>query len=179
MAAAVLILLFPRRGRISFLLTRRPHFLSTHAGQVALPGGAYEPGDADLWDTALREAREELGIVTRGVRRLGRVESVPVSVTGYVVTPFVGWSPCALEIHPEPSEVAEVIEVALDELLEPGAIREEAWILHGSARQVAFFQLGDTQVWGATARILTLFCRRLNVTFGTDGLEPGSVRPFA
>src|SRR5438270_12158952 len=89
--AAVLALLFSRNEHISLLLTERPFNLSRHAGQISLPGGAVEAHDADLWQTALRETREELGIRTGRIQPLGRLSTIYVVASDYLVSPFVAW----------------------------------------------------------------------------------------
>lgn len=174
--AAVLVLLFPRASEASFLLTARPNTLSRHPGQISLPGGAREPGDRDLWDTALRETGEELGVKTGRLRRLGRLELVWVAASDYAVTPFVAWNPVPPVIHPNPREVAEVIEVPVRALLDPMTLVEERWELRGSHWHVSFYQLGEARVWGATARMLGDLAQRVYPSLERP-LIPGSVRP--
>lgn len=175
--AAVLLVLFPRGNQVSFLLTARPDTLSRHPGQISLPGGAVEPRDSALWHTALRETQEELGMRTGRLRLLGRLEAVPVVVSNYLITPFVGWNPVPPRLRPDPREVAEVIEVPLDILLDPSAVREELWELRGGYWIVSFYRFGDKSVWGATARILSSLARRLRPTEAGADYLPGSMRP--
>jgi 8-oxo-dGTP pyrophosphatase MutT (NUDIX family) len=175
--AAVLLLLFSRGERVSFLLTGRPHTLSRHPGQISLPGGAAEPGDITLWQTALRESQEEIGLKTGRLRPLGRLETVEVTVSNYLITPFVAWNPVPPRLHPDPREVAEVIEVPLDALLDPTAVSEEVWELRGMLRSVIVYRFGETLVWGATARILAHLAVRLRPEEPPMPLMPGSVRP--
>jgi 8-oxo-dGTP pyrophosphatase MutT (NUDIX family) len=177
--AAVLILLYPHEDAISLLLTRRPHTLSTHAGQISLPGGAREAEDLNLWQTALREVREELGIETCGLTRIGRLPDVPVLVSNYVIAPFVAWSRHAPEPRPDPVEVSEILEVRLEELLDPNAICEEPWELREGTWLVTYFRVREDAVWGATARILSLFCRYLSDAFSRVVDAPGSIRPLS
>ncbi|MDP9224312.1 MAG: CoA pyrophosphatase, partial [Actinomycetota bacterium] len=73
------------------LFTVRTDTVSSHKGQISFPGGSLDPGDASAEDGALRETREELGIDTHQVRLLGRLDSVPTFVSGYVIHPIVGW----------------------------------------------------------------------------------------
>src|SRR5882724_1086668 len=88
-------------------LVRRADEMRLHGGQVALPGGKYETGDRDLLTTALREAEEEIGLFTSRVDVLGRLDDY-VTVTGFVVTPFVGWIGEPFIPRPLASEVARV-----------------------------------------------------------------------
>jgi 8-oxo-dGTP pyrophosphatase MutT (NUDIX family) len=176
--AAVLILLFPRDNEVCLLLTRRPRTLRTHAGQISLPGGSWEPNDLDLWHTALRETREELGIDTHGLELLGLLDAVPVAASGYLISPFVAWSPHVPDLSPDPAEVSGIVEVAIQALLDPASIGEEVWELRQRAWLVTFFRLGDVVIWGATARILSLLCRSLHEGFAEREHKPGSVRPL-
>jgi 8-oxo-dGTP pyrophosphatase MutT (NUDIX family) len=173
----VLVLLFPRGSEVTFILTARPNTLAHHAGQISLPGGVAEPGDVDLWHTALRETQEELGIRTGRVRPLGQLDSVSLTVSNYVIAPFVGWNPLPPVLRPDPGEVAECIEVPLSRLFDPLAVQEEKWELRGDVWYVCFFRLDDRIVWGATARILADLASRLHQPGFSEPLIPGSVRP--
>jgi 8-oxo-dGTP pyrophosphatase MutT (NUDIX family) len=173
--AAVLALLYPRGNGVSFVLTERPAGLTRHAGQVSLPGGVVEPEDASPWEASLRETREELGVRTGRIRPLGGLPPVQVQVTGYHILPFVGWSPVRPRLRPDPREVASVLEVDLELLLDRRSVETETWILRGARWRVSLFRFGDTVVWGATARILT----DLAVSLGgqVPSPAPGSVLP--
>lgn len=173
--AAVLVLLYPRHDRITFALTVRPDTLPRHPGQISLPGGMEEAHDRSLWETAVREAREELGLLPGRVVPLGRLDDVKVRVSESVITPFVGWNPVPPRFKPDRNEVAEVVEVPLKSMLHPDAIEEETWELRGSQWQVAFYRLSDRVVWGITALILSDFHTRLEA--GARTVRPGSVRP--
>jgi 8-oxo-dGTP pyrophosphatase MutT (NUDIX family) len=152
--AAVLI---PIVGRPSptLLFTVRTETVSSHKGQISFPGGSVDPRDASPEAAALREANEELGIRAADVRILGRLDSVPTFVTGYVIHPFVGWLQEAPRLQPSDAEVASVLQVPLADLgndirAEPGAPHRgrtyptESWIWR------------DQVIWGATARIIRL-----------------------
>jgi len=175
--AAVLILLYPRDELINFALTVRPDTLSRHPGQISLPGGMAEPGDVTLWETAMRETQEELGVSTGRIVPLGRLDDVKVRIEENVITPFVGWNPVPPRFKPDRNEVAEVVEIPLQSLLHPGAIDEETWELRGSQWQVAFYRLSDRVVWGITGLILSDFHTRLEA--GARAIRPGSVRPVS
>lgn len=153
--AAVLVLLYPRDGVITLALTARPETMSRHPGQISLPGGMAEAHDATLWDTAVRETREELGLMPGRVMPLGRLNDVGPRVGDSIITPFVGWNPVSPRFRPDPTEVAEVLEVPLDALLLPDAIEQETWELRGSEWLVSFYRLGNRVVWGITGMILS------------------------
>ena len=175
--AAVLVLLFPRGSDVAFVLTARPNTLARHAGQISLPGGVTEPGDVDLWHTALRETQEELGVRTGRIRPLGQLDPVSLVASNYVIAPYVGWNPFPPVLRPDPAEVAECIEVPVRLLFDPLTVQEEKWELRGDLWHVCFFRLDDKIVWGATARILADLASRLHHPGFREPLIPGSVRP--
>jgi 8-oxo-dGTP pyrophosphatase MutT (NUDIX family) len=172
----VLVLLFPRNSDVRFLLTTRPDTLARHAGQISLPGGRMESHDCTLWDTARREAREELGIRTGRLVQLGRLDPVPVVVSNHLIWPFVAWNPIAPRIDPDPREVAAVVEVSLASLLDPAAVQDEEWEYRGASWQVTLYRFGDVAVWGATARVLADLASRLIPDSAKDARFPGQVR---
>ena len=174
--AAVLLLLYGDRGDVEFLLTERPSTLSRHAGQISLPGGMEEAEDTDLVQTALRETREELGVDPQILHILGRLSPLTMRVSDVLLVPFVAWTPRPPVVKPDPSEVAEVLRVPLNALLDPDAIREESWELRGSRWRVTFYRHGTHQIWGATAHILHDLATRMGAT-RVSGDPPGSVVP--
>lgn len=176
--SAVLVLLFPSRQDVSFLLTERPHSLSSHAGQMSLPGGAREPEDENLCATALRETSEELGIDTTDLEVLGRLEDVDVRVSGYTITPFVAWSDHPPHVRPQPNEVASVLPVPLHALLAGEAVRHETWDMRGSLWEVSLYRFSGFAVWGATARILAHLAARFESDVPAPHPLPGHVRPL-
>ena len=155
--SAVLVLLYEHRGEPWVVLTRRAAHLRHHAGEVSFPGGRREPGDADLWATALREAAEEVGLDPSTVRPAGRLDSFITISSRSLVCPFLATVAGRPDLVPEPSEVEKVLHVALAELTEEAAWREEVWALgaaFGGERAMTFFELPGDTVWGATAAVL-------------------------
>lgn len=157
---AVLVLLFRRQEGLHFVLTRRREDLAAHAGQISLPGGRREDGES-LQETALREAYEEIGVDPQTVTILGRLTPLYISPSDFEVFPFVGWRDETPAFVPQLSEVAEIIEAPLKEILDKGSRREEVWERSGISVQVPYFQIGTHKVWGATAMMLSEFAERL------------------
>jgi len=159
--AAGLVLLYPHRpdgatdeSTPHLVLTRRTAALRRHSGQISLPGGRYDREDGSLLRTALRETEEELGVDPAGLTVWGRLETEHIVASHYVLTPFVAFAPRRPEIRPAPAEVAEVIDLPLVLLLDPGTVEEEVWDFQGMARRVSFFRYREHKIWGATARVL-------------------------
>ncbi len=164
----VLILLYPGEGTLSFVLTRRTETVATHKGQIALPGGSQEPGDLHPGDAALREACEELGVCRAQVELLGRLAPLYVVVSDFEVHPFVAYTPCRPAFRADPTEVAEVLEMSLRDLLNDACKAEERWQVGGFELDVPFYRLGAYAVWGATAIILSELEQRLRAALSVE-----------
>lgn len=151
--AAALLLLFSRADRPHLVLTLRASHLSHHADQVSLPGGRIEP-DESPEQAALREAQEEIGVSPDIVRPLGRLSPVHIPVSGFTLHVVVGVATDAPIFEPDPREVARVLEVPLSELTDPQRLKRGAWVREGRELDVPYFEVGNLQVWGATAMAL-------------------------
>ena len=129
--------------------------MRAHAGQVAFPGGARDPGDADLVATALREADEELAIPAQSVDVLGVLDDVPTP-TGYVITPVVGLVRGPVALVPSPDEVAALFFAEVDLLRDPARYRStgEREFL-GIRYAMHEYHWERWRIWGATARMVT------------------------
>jgi 8-oxo-dGTP pyrophosphatase MutT (NUDIX family) len=159
--AAVLVLLTVTDGRAEVLLIRRPAHLRHHAGQMACPGGSREAGDATLWETAIREAEEEVAVSREAVTRVGPLPAVDIRVSGFTVVPWVGWTPARPALVPAAAEVAEVLWVPLDLLRR---VYRRAWRQRGDLRfETPEFSLPQGVVWGATGRMLEQLFERFPV----------------
>jgi 8-oxo-dGTP pyrophosphatase MutT (NUDIX family) len=154
--AAVLVGLVDRPAGLTVLLTERAAHLKDHAGQVSFPGGRIESGDAGPIGAALREAEEEVGLRRQQVAVAGCLETL-LTVTGFMVTPVVGF--VAPEFTPEPdrTEVAEVFEVPLAYVLDTGNVRVSYRERLGSTLRVYELEYGGHRIWGATASMLMNF----------------------
>lgn len=162
-SGAVLLLLFPLQGRLDLVLTRRTEELSNHRGQISLPGGGQEAGEA-LEATAIREACEELGVGLDGIRVLGSLAPLYIPPSDFEIHPFVAYCASRPEFAPAPAEVAELLEVPLERILEPWVHLEEERSIRGHWVQVPFYNLGKHKAWGATAMVLSELEQRLWVT---------------
>jgi 8-oxo-dGTP pyrophosphatase MutT (NUDIX family) len=151
--AAVLVPLVERPAGLTVLLTRRTDHLRDHPGQISFPGGRVAADDLSPLATALRETREELGISSALVELAGYLPAQAV-VTGFAVTPVVGFLPGSLVVLPDPVEVAEAFEVPLAFILDPANAISGLRRIGRVEIPVQEFRYASHRIWGATANIL-------------------------
>jgi 8-oxo-dGTP pyrophosphatase MutT (NUDIX family) len=172
--AAVLLALSPVDGKddLGLVLVRRPDSMRTHAGQVALPGGAVDPDDPDGIAAALREANEEVGLDPASVRVLGSLDRSYIPVSNFDVLPVVGLWDGRAPLRPNPAEVAGILRPTLRQLADPanhGTMPIAELVgdagLRGRAPDLAspVFWVDGVIVWGFTAGLLVLFLRSLGL----------------
>ena len=154
--AAALMLVYPGERGPSIPLTVRASGLARHAGQISLPGGAADLGET-LAETAVREAQEEIGIDPASVDVLGELTPVWVLVSGFTLHPVVAVTHERPTFVPATGEVAEILEVSLEDLRDASRIRRGTRVREGVAVEYPYFDLLGHQVWGATAMILGEF----------------------
>jgi 8-oxo-dGTP pyrophosphatase MutT (NUDIX family) len=162
--AAALILLYPGAEGPSFPLTVRRHDLPVHAGQVSLPGGGIDPGEAP-GAAALREAHEELGIDPGAVRLIGPLSPLWVIVSNFVVRPFVGVTDARPAFCAAPREVAELVETPLSAIRDPARVVWTSRMRDGVRVHYPYFDFGGHHVWGATAMMLSELASILDPSF--------------
>jgi 8-oxo-dGTP pyrophosphatase MutT (NUDIX family) len=162
--AAVLLPVYrDGEGRLRLVLVRRS-MGGRHGGQLALPGGNREPGDADLRATALRETEEEIGLPADGIDVVAELPPVETRSTGFRIHPYVGrLAKPPGEWRLQAAEIAGIVDVAVDELAAPGAKREQllefpTW---PEPRMTPVIPIGDDLLWGVTLRILEPVLPRL------------------
>jgi 8-oxo-dGTP pyrophosphatase MutT (NUDIX family) len=158
--AAVLIGLIEREAGPTVLLTRRADTLRRHTGQVALPGGRQDPGETH-WETALREAHEEVGLEPRFVEPIGL--STPYQTgTGYLITPVVAFVRPGFTLTANPGEVADIFETPFAFLMDLANYEEHERALPTGERRRFYATTHDEKyIWGATAGILRALYERL------------------
>jgi 8-oxo-dGTP pyrophosphatase MutT (NUDIX family) len=158
--AAVLIGLVERPEGLTVLLTRRADTLRKHTGQIAFPGGRMDPGETP-WQTALREAQEEIGLDPATVTLAGLSQQVAIG-TGFLVTPVVGFVPPDAALTPNPNEVAEIFETPFGFLMDPDN-HERRYIDLPDGERRWFYAMTheDRVIWGATAGMLRQLYDRL------------------
>ena len=150
--AGVLVALYADGGRLHAVFTKRREDLRRHPGEISFPGGRYEDADADLLQTALREAEEEIGLPADEVRVLGALQPTPTIATGYAVYPFVGVIDPGRAWTLSPREVAAVLEFSLEDLR--AGYGRQRLLRRGLRIRTDTYVVGDDLIWGATARIL-------------------------
>jgi 8-oxo-dGTP pyrophosphatase MutT (NUDIX family) len=139
-------------GALHAVFTRRRADLRSHPGEISFPGGRQDDEDADLRATALREAEEEVGLPSSHVRVAGALPPTPTIVTNYAIYPFVGAIEPGFAWIPAATEVAEVLELRLHEV-RAGRGRRRL-VRRGVPFRTETYEVGDTLIWGATARIV-------------------------
>jgi len=157
--ACVMLLLFQKEGVWHTVLMQRPESPYAHSKQISFPGGGLEEQDVSLEAGALRETEEEFGIAREEIKTIGKLTKLYLPVSNYLIFPFVGYMDHAPTYNPDPNEVAGIIEVKLEDLLNP-ALRKEKTIRTSSGyvlKDVPYFDVNSKVVWGATAMMLSEF----------------------
>ena len=158
--AAVLIPLFVREKALWTLFTKRTDLVEHHKGQISFPGGGQHAADANLWETAIRETEEEIGVPRAGVKILGALPKL-VTVTDFEISPFVGAIPYPTQFELHAGEVESIIEVPVSYLLDPMVVEERPVKWKGRDVLTLVYHYKGHAIWGATARILADFLAAL------------------
>jgi len=138
------------------VLTVRADTLRRHSGQVSLPGGVLEPGET-FEQAALREAHEEVALPLDHVRVLGALTPLDIPVSGFRLHPIVAIADARPTLAPIDGEVARILEIAVDALLDPATLISTTRERDGFALTVPAFHIADHEIWGATAMVLAEF----------------------
>lgn len=153
--SGVLLLLYRKNNRIYIPFILRTTGKIKHSGQISFPGGKCELSDADYTATALRETYEELGVDPHKVNIIGRLTELYIPVSNFMVHPIIGYTDMPPKFCPNPSEVANIIEVPVNELLHDSNIDKFNFTTNGFNVTAPYFNGKGHKIWGATAMILS------------------------
>jgi len=163
--AAALLLIYPNAGEWHVPLTVRGSGLRHHTGQVSLPGGRLDHPDESVEQAALREAKEEIGVVPNTVEIIGRLTPVPIAVSGHLLQPVIGVAQERPTFSIAAPEVERLIELPVARLTERDAVGSERRVrpLPPYAIQIVpYFDVDGARIWGATAMVLAEFAALLH-----------------
>jgi 8-oxo-dGTP pyrophosphatase MutT (NUDIX family) len=149
-------LFYPVDDQAHILLTERDGALPQHAGQVSLPGGAVED-DETIGIAALREAEEEVGLRSDGVRVLGCLSPLHIPVSAFILHPVIGVMDERPALRPCAGEVARILETPVQHLADPQRWKLEHRELGQNRYQIPYFDAQGAKLWGATAMVLAEF----------------------
>jgi 8-oxo-dGTP pyrophosphatase MutT (NUDIX family) len=154
--SSVLVLFYPFEGKIGLVLMLRPEYPGIHSGQISLPGGKREETDESLIYTALREAQEEIGVDPVKVQIIGQLTEMYIPPSNFMVTPVVGYQTSRPNFRMDSKEVAKIIEIGLDDLLdERNRQMKKMKLSLGLTLKVPSYFIRGNIIWGATAMILS------------------------
>jgi 8-oxo-dGTP pyrophosphatase MutT (NUDIX family) len=167
--AAVMMLFYPKNERTHLVLIVRKTYEGVHSAQIAFPGGKYELDDDNFAETALRETHEEVGIHPDKIEILKPFTELYIPPSNFMVHPFLGISTEELVFVPEPSEVAEIIELPLSVFLSDSIIVDtNLSTSYADNINVPAFKIENHIVWGATAMMLSELKEVLKEVLGTS-----------
>ena len=170
--AAVLVPLIERETGIFVLLTQRADSLKDHAGQISFPGGRIETTDKDAWSAALRESREEIGLSERFVQFAGFLPD-HIVITGFRVTPVVGFVSPDYRLQLDAAEVLDAFEVPLSFILDSKNHQSRQRTIGELKLEVYDIPYGERNIWGATAGMLMTLRSLLIAGDVKSGLSAG------
>lgn len=155
--AGVLLILHERPAGPHIIFQKRTDSVRDHKGQISFPGGATDPEDESVLQTALRETHEEIGVDPSDIEVFGQLDDM-ATISNFLVTPFVGW----LQRYPydwkfSDHEVAYLLEVPLAHLRDPRNLVPDRRVINGREYEFQSYQFGNDLIWGATARMLGNF----------------------
>jgi 8-oxo-dGTP pyrophosphatase MutT (NUDIX family) len=146
-------------GALHAVFTERRADMRRHAGEISFPGGRRDEQDSQLWETALRETHEEIGLPPEAVELLGALQPTPTFVTNYAIYPFVGLIEPGFAWVAAEAEVGQVLELPLDAVREGYARRR--LIRRGLPFRTDTYEVDGHLIWGATARIVADLLERV------------------
>lgn len=153
--SSVLLLLFPEGERLYICLMKRPSTMRHHPGQISFPGGKLEKEDVSAEMTALREAREEIGIDPYSIEILGKLSDLYVEVSKFSIQPFLAWADKKPDFLINSGEVEELILLPLSDFVTEETIFETELQTFTGPLLVNYYPYNGEIIWGATAMILS------------------------
>jgi 8-oxo-dGTP pyrophosphatase MutT (NUDIX family) len=157
MQAAVVLMIHASNGVPSILFIQRSDHIiqDKHRGQIAFPGGKVENHES-LKECAFREMEEEIGLTLSADHPTRRLSPYYVSVSNFLIHPFVAFKDQLPNLQPNPEEVAAIIDSPLTDLEQRYAIHRKDFFIRGQTwKDVPYFQVADKILWGATAIIFS------------------------
>ncbi len=154
--SAVLIIMFLKNDRVHLLLTKRSNKLKKHRGQISFPGGKMDEIDQNLMQTALREAKEEIGFDINS-QIIGSLTPLLIPITSFHVHQYVTFCEKLPQLKTNPDEVQEIIEVPISEFLKIENIKSKQFGITTSGRKIIapYYDVCGVEVWGATAMMIS------------------------
>lgn len=154
--AGIMILFYPRQQQFHMPLILRPIYSGVHSGQVAFPGGKMEETDLNIVETALRETYEEIGVRVDFSQVMGQLSDIYIPPSNSLVTPIVAYTEEKPVYNIDPYEVVEVIDVSLDELINPANCKLAQIQIPGrGVLNAPSYQINGHTIWGATAMMIS------------------------
>lgn len=175
--AAVLMPLYWKGAEPHVVFTKRSEKVPHHKGQIAFPGGSIDAADPDEFAAARRETWEEIGIPINEISLLGRLDDI-ITITHFIVTPFVAEIPAGFSYRPNDFEIAEIFDVPLRELADPSRMREELVEFEDKPYPIYYFDHKGYNIWGATGKILRQMLAVTELMPGdvpSDGILPSDL----
>lgn len=155
--SGVLALLYPKNNELYTVLTLRNSYNGVHSNQVSFPGGKKETVDVSLWDTALREAREEVGLHPEKIFKIGELTHVYIPPSKFLVAPFLAYTDEEPQFIADPYEVKRIIETPVSVFLNDSNIRQKDMFIkaYNTSIPIKYYDVNGNVVWGATAMMLS------------------------
>ena len=154
--AAIMMLFYPKNEEVHLVLILRTSYNGVHSSQVAFPGGKVEKFDADFQETALRETYEEIGIAPGLINVIRNFTPIYIPPSNFMVYPFLGYADSELIFDLDPNEVAGIIEMPIEVLLDDNTLISSLMATsYNQEIAVPAFKIHDKIVWGATAMMLS------------------------
>ena len=161
--AAVLVLLYLKDDEVNVLLNKRSETVEHHKNEISFPGGRMDKHDYSLFDTALRETKEEIGVSPDDVNMFGQLDQVE-TMTGYSITPYVGTIPEKYNFIINSAEVSKLLEIPLFKFNDGTVLRKELRYFNGNWLSKHNYVYEGHLIWGATANIIGNLVKILDIS---------------